>query len=312
MAGISSKALSFGTPENRKGFNGNEIQNKEFTDGSGLDVYDFNARTFDQQIGRFLQIDPLFEDQQESLTPYHFSYDNPIRFNDPDGRSPDGCCDLGDLWQDVKDVARQGMLSIGGALNAWSSNQMMGAGRADPNKQSGLTSSDRKAIAIGQVVGDAASIVTGVIEVGLAGGGELVSGGGATPIAVPLAAHGVSSVTMGTTNLLGQYAKVNESKGSESNPHSSSQAARRDAMRKDGVPTSQQPTKQKQTSAGRVLEYEVPKPGGGTTKKQAQQQTKDKDHGPHWEVGSPKKGGQKDPIGRNRLQNDKSKSYYNE
>jgi RHS repeat-associated protein len=86
MAGISSKALT-NIAENKRGFNGNELQSKEFFDQSGLDFYDFNARTYDQQIGRFIQVDPLFEDGQESINPYHFSYSNPIRFADPDGRS---------------------------------------------------------------------------------------------------------------------------------------------------------------------------------------------------------------------------------
>ncbi len=86
MAGISSKAAA--SSINKKGYNGNELQNKEFSDGSGLEVYDFNARTYDQQIGRFIQIDPLFEGGQESINPYHFSYNNPIRFSDPDGIFP--------------------------------------------------------------------------------------------------------------------------------------------------------------------------------------------------------------------------------
>jgi RHS repeat-associated protein len=97
MAGISSKALNTGGNDpscgcpNKKGFNGNEIQNKEFTDGSGLEVYDFNARTYDQQIGRFIQIDPLTDEgDQEKLSTYHFSNNNPIRYNDPDGKCP-GC-----------------------------------------------------------------------------------------------------------------------------------------------------------------------------------------------------------------------------
>src|SRR5690606_32640249 len=72
MAGISSK--SAGGLLNKKGYNGNELQSKEFSDGSGLEMYDFNARTYDHQIGRFIQIDPLFEDGQESINPYHFSY----------------------------------------------------------------------------------------------------------------------------------------------------------------------------------------------------------------------------------------------
>ncbi len=89
MRNLSYRSLKGGYVENRKGFNGNEIQNKEFSDGSGLEVYDFNARTYDQQIGRFIQIDPLPSDEgQESLTPYQFGLNNPIRYNDPDGKCP--------------------------------------------------------------------------------------------------------------------------------------------------------------------------------------------------------------------------------
>jgi RHS repeat-associated protein len=87
MAGISSKAA--GGLINKKGYNGNEIQNKEFSDGSGLELYDFNARTYGQQIGRFIQIDPESEEaDQESWSPYHFGYNNPINNSDPDGRTP--------------------------------------------------------------------------------------------------------------------------------------------------------------------------------------------------------------------------------
>jgi len=180
MAGISSKALN-SIVENKNGYNGNELQSKEFLDQSGLDFYDFNARTFDQQVGRFWEIDPLLEDNQENLTPYHFSYSNPIRYSDPDGKSPGGCCDLGELWEDTKAAVRGGLLAVGGAINAYTSNNMLGAGRVDPNKMTGLTNSDRKAIAQGQMVGDAISVVSGVIETGLAIGGEVLTVGGATP-----------------------------------------------------------------------------------------------------------------------------------
>jgi len=94
MSGISFKAFQSSSPDcgcpgNKKGFNGNEIQIKEFSDGSGLEVYDFNARTYDQQIGRFIQIDPLADEgEQESLSAYHFAENNPIRYNDPDGKCP--------------------------------------------------------------------------------------------------------------------------------------------------------------------------------------------------------------------------------
>ncbi len=89
MAGVSSKASQFGNPKNRNGYNGNELQNKEFNDGSGLELYDFNARTYDQQLGRFIQIDPLSdEENQDAWTPYHFTFDNPIFNADPDGKFP--------------------------------------------------------------------------------------------------------------------------------------------------------------------------------------------------------------------------------
>ncbi len=86
MAGISSKAA--GKLRSNKGFNGNELQSKEFSDGSGLELYDFNARTYDPQIGRFMQIDPETELWQENLTPYHFGLNNPILHDDPDGKNP--------------------------------------------------------------------------------------------------------------------------------------------------------------------------------------------------------------------------------
>jgi len=90
MAGISSNALKgVNYPENRRKYNGNELQSKEFGDGTGLEWTDFNARTYDQQIGRFHQIDPWVEvGTQEMLTPYQFAYNNPVRYNDPDGKFP--------------------------------------------------------------------------------------------------------------------------------------------------------------------------------------------------------------------------------
>jgi RHS repeat-associated protein len=88
MKGISSKAA--GSLVNKKLFNkGSELQNEEFSDGIGLEWYDVMARTYDPQIGRFIQVDPIAdEEDQESWSVYHYSYNNPIRFNDPDGEAP--------------------------------------------------------------------------------------------------------------------------------------------------------------------------------------------------------------------------------
>src|SRR5580692_10947316 len=85
MAGISDKAIKSPYAENKYRANGgNELQNKEFGDGSGLEAYDANFRMYDPQIGRFWQIDPLAIVTAD-WSPYAYALDNPTLFNDPLG-----------------------------------------------------------------------------------------------------------------------------------------------------------------------------------------------------------------------------------
>jgi RHS repeat-associated protein len=82
MNGISSRAA--GKLQNKYGITGKEIQNKEFSDGSGLDWLDYGARMYDGQIGRWSSQDALSENFL-NYSLYVFCINNPIRFYDPNG-----------------------------------------------------------------------------------------------------------------------------------------------------------------------------------------------------------------------------------
>jgi RHS repeat-associated protein len=100
MAGISSKAA--GKLENKYKFGGNELQQGEFSDGVGLEWYDFDARTHLQQIGRFAQIDPLTE-LSRRFSPYVYGNNNPISFTDPDGMYSVHVNETGEVLQNYDD-----------------------------------------------------------------------------------------------------------------------------------------------------------------------------------------------------------------
>jgi RHS repeat-associated protein len=82
MSGISSKAA--GGIQNKYLYNGKEKQAKEFSDGSGLEMYDFKYRFYDMQLGRFFNQDRL-ADKFAYMSPYQFCSNNPIWLREIDG-----------------------------------------------------------------------------------------------------------------------------------------------------------------------------------------------------------------------------------
>jgi RHS repeat-associated protein len=214
MSGISSKAA--GKLENKKGFNGNELQNKEFSDGSGLELYDFNARTYDQEIGRFIQIDPTPDDgDQESLTPYHFSGNNPSTFNDPNGKCP--WCD--EIKEGLKAAVTATVATV--ATVAVAVDNVLGTNVTGSIANSGdvpttqinnwntaVTSANNASV----VVGTGATIVGGGIATGSAAT-TIGSGGTTAIVTAPAFVVGVATAAVGAVVTANASKNLAEKKG---------------------------------------------------------------------------------------------------
>ncbi len=60
--------------------------NKEYEDRVTR-MHDYHARWYDAALGRWSVVDPLAEHpKQVAISPYHYAYNNPVRFIDPDGK----------------------------------------------------------------------------------------------------------------------------------------------------------------------------------------------------------------------------------
>lgn len=85
MQGISDRALKTNYAENKYRFGGKELQHQEFSDGSGLEEYDFGARMYDQQLVVWHNIDKL-ADKYYGTSPFVYVLDRPTVAFDPDGK----------------------------------------------------------------------------------------------------------------------------------------------------------------------------------------------------------------------------------
>ena len=137
MSGISSK--SAGSLTNKFKYNGKEEQRQEFSNGSGLEWLDYGARMYDNQIGRWMSVDPVADKPHNiGISPYCFVANNPIYYVDPDGQ---------DRIEHIRTIGKDGTVLIktvttkGLYKSAWN-NTYYGAGYATKNDYEVYTTHD--------------------------------------------------------------------------------------------------------------------------------------------------------------------------
>ena len=73
-------------------FGGKELQD-EIVGSNSFEVYDFGARNYDAALGRWMNLDPLADHpNQIDKSPYGYAVNNPILYNDPNGKCPPWLC----------------------------------------------------------------------------------------------------------------------------------------------------------------------------------------------------------------------------
>jgi RHS repeat-associated protein len=187
-----------------------QYNGKEWNDDFGLGLSDYGARFSDPTIGRWMHTDPEGEtNEQISFSNYHYTFDNPIRFNDPDGKEGEPCCGgmlaslLGTTVSVVDNFTGSNLRDIVGDR---------------------LGGSTKDAFDQGVAIGDKGSLAAGGILIG--GGGAVAAGGGTltltgfgATVGVPAVAVGGTAVVVGgfiAGNALNNIAKA------EQNPEKSS------------------------------------------------------------------------------------------
>ena len=80
------KYYPFGDSLNFTGTVKNDVKFTGQRYADGIEAYDFNARYYDPELGRFYSIDPLWNPAE---SPYVYCHNNPVNFTDPTGMAAD-------------------------------------------------------------------------------------------------------------------------------------------------------------------------------------------------------------------------------
>ena len=206
---------SYADVKNKYQYNG-----KEWNDDFGLGWNHHDWRFLDVATGRFVTVDPEGESKgQVAISPYHFSYDNPIRFSDPDGLEGEECC--GGIAQATAQVTG-GIIGftdnlLGSNLRESVGNHLFGDGSLRGSFNAGVTQADQMSVVGGTalvagggltVTGGAAVSTTGV---GAAGGVPAMAVGG-----LAIVAGGALAIN-GAKNLQNSQVKANDDNSKKSN-----------------------------------------------------------------------------------------------
>ncbi len=152
--------------KNKYLYNGKELQ-----DDFGLGWYDYGARFYDAELGRWHVLDKLSEHpNQIDKSPYSYTWDNPVLHDDPDGNCP--CCIFGAILGAAVDYGVQV------ATNAYNSGELTTSSFTDNiNLTSIAVAAGEGFLTSGASIGKTllvkttAAVINNVVEVKTANGG---------------------------------------------------------------------------------------------------------------------------------------------